>query len=80
MTITRIKFENFTAFKKLDIEPSQGINVLVGANGTGKTHMMKVTYAACDISKTQKNFAQKLIDVFLPAMFGFTLAAAYRKR
>jgi len=67
MTITRVKFENFTAFKKLDIQPSPGINVLVGANGTGKTHLMKVAYAACDISKTQVDFAEKLIRVYLPS-------------
>ena len=45
MTITRVKLENFTVFKSLDLEPSPGINVLVGANGTGKTHLMKVCYA-----------------------------------
>ena len=49
MTITRVKLENFTVFESLDLEPSPGINVLVGANGTGKTHLMKVCYAACDV-------------------------------
>lgn len=67
MTISKIKFENFTAFEKLNILPSPGINVLVGANGTGKTHLMKVAYAACDISKTQVDFAEKLIRVYLPS-------------
>ncbi|RME81896.1 MAG: AAA family ATPase, partial [Zetaproteobacteria bacterium] len=67
MTITRIRLENFTAFKQLDLAPSSGINILIGANGTGKTHLMKVAYAACDVSKTGKNFAQKLVDVFLPS-------------
>ena len=42
MTITRLKLERFTAFKNLEFKPSRGINVLVGANGTGKTHLMKV--------------------------------------
>ena len=45
MAITRVKLENFTVFESLDLEPSPGINVLVGANGTGKTHLMKVCYA-----------------------------------
>ena len=45
MAITRVKLENFTVFDSLDLEPSPGINVLVGANGTGKTHLMKVCYA-----------------------------------
>jgi len=67
MPITRLRLERFTAFEKLDIQLSSGINVLVGANGTGKTHLMKVAYAACDISKTQVDFAEKLVRVFLPS-------------
>ena len=66
MTITRLKLERFTAFEALDIKPSPGINVLVGANGTGKTHLMKVAYAACDVSKTRADYAEKLIRVFMP--------------
>lgn len=67
MTITKVKFERFTAFEKLDFAASPGINVLVGANGTGKTHLMKVAYTACDISKTKAGFAEKLIRIFLPS-------------
>jgi energy-coupling factor transporter ATP-binding protein EcfA2 len=67
MTLTAIKLENFTAFSKLELRPSPGINVFIGANGTGKTHLMKLAYAACDISKTQSSFAEKLIRVFLPS-------------
>ena len=55
MAITRVKLENFTVFESLDLEPSPGINVLVGANGTGKTHLMKVCYAACATSPRQKS-------------------------
>ena len=50
MTITRVKLENFTCFESLDLEPTPGINVLVGANGTGKTHLMKVCYAGCKVT------------------------------
>ena len=67
MTITRVKLENFTVFESLDLEPSPGINVLVGANGTGKTHLMKVCYAACDVSKSLDFFMDKLLSVFLPS-------------
>ena len=66
MTITRIELKRFTAFEALDFRPSPGINVLVGANGTGKTHLMKVAYAACDISKTDIGFAEKIVRVFMP--------------
>ena len=51
MALTRVRLENFTAFAELDLELSPGINVLVGANGTGKTHLMKVCYAACEVSE-----------------------------
>ncbi len=78
MTITKITLENFTAFKKLEVEFTPGINVLIGANGTGKTHLMKVAYAACDISKTQLNFSEKLVRVFLPS--GRALGRLVRRR
>ena len=67
MTITRLRLQRFTAFEDLDFKPSRGINVLVGANGTGKTHLMKVAYAACDVSRTGNDFAEKLSRVFMPS-------------
>ena len=72
MTITRVKLENFTVFESLDLEPSPGINVLVGANGTGKTHLMKVCYAACDVTNNSEPFLQKLTNVFLPSRKNFS--------
>jgi AAA15 family ATPase/GTPase len=65
--IKRVKFEKFTAFEKLEMDCSSGINVIVGANGTGKTHVLKTLYAACDVSKTKRNFAEKITKVFLPS-------------
>ena len=67
MTVTKIKLQHFTAFKDLEVEFSPGINALVGANGTGKTHLMKVCYAACDILKSGDTFAEKLVRIFLPS-------------
>ncbi len=66
MTLTRIKLERFTAFEKLDVQLSPGINVFIGENGTGKTHLLKVAFAACDITKTKGSLASKLIATFLP--------------
>ena len=67
MAITKIRLENFTVFDDLELEPSPGINVFIGANGTGKTHLLKVCYAACDVSKTGESFAVKLVKSFLPS-------------
>ena len=66
MSITRVKLQNFTVFESLDLEPSPGINVLVGANGTGKTHLMKVCYAACAATQSETHLTTKLFGVFLP--------------
>lgn len=65
--LSKIKFEKFTAFEKLEINFSSGINIFVGENGTGKTHILKAAYSACDITKSKKNWAEKLTKVFLPS-------------
>lgn len=44
--IQRLQLENFTCFERADMEFSEGINVFIGENGTGKTHLLKVMYAA----------------------------------
>jgi len=67
MPVTKIKLQNFTAFKDLEVEFSPGINALVGANGTGKTHLMKVCYAACHSFKADDIFRDELIGAFLPS-------------
>ncbi len=68
MTLTRVELEQFTAFALLKLDLCRGINVLIGTNGTGKTHLMKVCYAACDVSRSPADdFARKLVAVFLPS-------------
>ncbi len=64
--LTQIRFENFTAFKKLDLELSPGINILIGTNGTGKTHALKAAYAACAIAGGKGHIGEKLVSCFLP--------------
>jgi energy-coupling factor transporter ATP-binding protein EcfA2 len=66
MTLTRIKLDHFTAFEELDLPLSPGINVFIGENGTGKTHLLKAAYAACVVQREEDDFAQLLIDYFMP--------------
>jgi predicted ATPase len=40
-----LRILNFTAFAQADFEFSPGLNVLVGTNGTGKSHVLKLGYA-----------------------------------
>lgn len=65
--LEKITFEKFTAFEKLEVKFSPGINVFVGENGTGKTHILKAAYAACDIAKSKESFAEKINNVFYPS-------------
>ncbi|MBF0261844.1 MAG: AAA family ATPase [Magnetococcales bacterium] len=68
---TKLELSNFTAFEHLDIEFSPGINVLVGANGTGKTHLMKLLYCIQDSLLPLKSMKAKLISVFRPGYGNF---------
>ena len=48
MAINRIGIENFTVFDKFEMDFCNGINVFIGENGTGKTHLLKLLYALCE--------------------------------
>ena len=67
--ISHVKMENFTSFAMFEQDFSPGVNVIIGANGTGKTHLLKALYAACAITvgeDTEKSYALKLRNVFNP--------------
>ena len=70
MYIKHLELENFTVLHELHMEFSRGINVFIGENGMGKTHVMKALYSACQATKPDVSFAQKLVRVFRPDGFG----------
>ena len=43
--IAGVEIQNFTAFGNLEITLSPRVNVIIGSNGTGKTHILKALYA-----------------------------------
>ena len=72
---------NFTAFGEARLDFAPGLNVIVGENGTGKTHLLKLPYAVAAVSSEegrrrsgrvptkaflQARIAEKLVDVFRP--------------
>ena len=75
-----LRIRDFTAFKEADLTFARGLNVIVGANGTGKSHLLKLPYAVMAMSaeegrkrsepptKTllQTRIADKLHGVFRP--------------
>lgn len=56
MSIENVKLTNISVFKELDLNTSPGINVIIGENGTGKTHLLKMIYFSyvdreCELEK-----------------------------
>jgi predicted ATPase len=69
MPISEITVENFTLFDALNVKFSKGINVFIGDNGTGKTHLLKFLYAACEAKRNKKNRSHK--DHFSTLLYEF---------
>ena len=68
--IEKISIGKFTAFKKLDLTLSKGINVFVGANGTGKSHLLKLAYGFCTANKPMHSDAvDKAMDQAIASAF-----------
>lgn len=80
--IKNLALNNFTCFEKCNLDFCKGINVLIGRNGTGKTHIMKCLAAsmkanlffAQSTSKTKDKFGdlftEKLLGYFKPDTLG----------
>ena len=45
--IERLELRNFTAFNEVVLDLSPKVNVIIGENGTGKTHVLKAAYGLC---------------------------------
>lgn len=80
-----LHLQQFTLFPEAKLQFSPGLNVIVGENGTGKSHLLKVAYSVianaseqanepsvADPTKSllQKSIADKLIKVFRPESLG----------
>lgn len=84
--IQNLSMKGFTLFKDEAIEFGQGLNVIVGSNGTGKSHLLKLAYTVArwqseqrpkgeqdqrpDKATLQKTLASKLNRVFRPDQLG----------
>jgi len=44
-----LKIKNFTVFSEAEIDFSPGLNVVIGENNTGKSHLLKLAYVITSI-------------------------------
>ena len=80
-----LEVRSFTAFPQARLDFAKGLNVIVGENGTGKTHLLKLPYAVMAMSAEegrsrgsrpptksflQARIAEKLVNVFRPESLG----------
>ncbi len=64
--IEELSLKHFTAFEYVDIKFSPGINIFIGQNGTGKTHILKILYTVLTAMHEKKRVSDKIVSVFLP--------------
>ncbi len=73
MTIDRLTLHDFSVFRDVDLSFAKGINVFLGRNATGKTHVMKALYATVRAAGDERSpssldarLREKLARVFRP--------------
>jgi len=70
LSLKALSIENFTLFGNFEFNFSSGINIFIGENGTGKTHILKAIYAIIQannsLSKkpsiTETNLAEAIFE------------------
>jgi AAA15 family ATPase/GTPase len=81
--IKHLKLRNFTLFNEAELEFSHGLNIIIGENGTGKTHLLKMAYIFSNVwhnlvkdkssisdQKVEGYFSVRLRNVFKPDKIG----------
>jgi energy-coupling factor transporter ATP-binding protein EcfA2 len=82
LKLSRLALERFTAFGALELDFSPGINVIIGENSTGKTHLMKLLFSVLEgiseggrptaghASQREQAVYSKLMETFKPNTLG----------
>jgi recombinational DNA repair ATPase RecF len=67
MAVKELTLEHFTAFEATSLTFSPAINILIGANSTGKTYVLKVIYSlvkACEAARRQPKLNGNVAELF----------------
>lgn len=62
--IKKLSLQDFTVFEKANLEFSPGLNVIIGENGLGKTHLLKLGYILSNAwsgLKTEPSFSKERV-------------------
>src|SRR4051794_12998284 len=84
MMLRRMRLTNLTVFPEANLQLGRHLNVFVGENGAGKTHLLKAAYSVIATlaearkanggghskSALQTRLADKLVGVFRPDTLG----------
>jgi hypothetical protein len=67
--LNQLHIKHFTVFHEARFEFSPGLNVIIGDNGTGKTHLLKLGYLFCrawpDLMGSQASLGKKRVESYL---------------
>jgi predicted ATP-dependent endonuclease of OLD family len=79
--LKQMTLNNLTVFSTADLKFGRNLNVIVGENGAGKTHLLKVIYSVLSVSAEegrkpkatgptksvlQTRLADKLVNIYRP--------------
>ena len=68
-----LHIQNFTVFQDARFDFSPGLNVIIGDNGTGKTHVLKLGYLFCrawpDLTGKRLHISQQRAETYLDERF-----------
>lgn len=81
--LKKLNLKNFTVFSNVELNLSPNLNIIIGENGQGKSHILKIVYSSIALSfeqgkKTlepsklmlQKAYADKIVSVFRSETLG----------
>lgn len=81
MKLRRLELDRFTAFEQAIFEFAPGVNVIIGENGTGKSHVLKLIYSLSEAIRrhaTGEGLDTTLRKPELDEVFAETLAAVFQ--
>ncbi|MEW6351931.1 MAG: AAA family ATPase [Thermodesulfobacteriota bacterium] len=61
MSLKSLRVKNFTAFSDLEVEFSPGLNVIIGENAAGKSHLLKLAYVTAYVVYESSRREKKLL-------------------